>query len=79
MRLLFFRRALLLPSRYLAKKTVLMEQRKADPRSAPEPDVAFPTRNKCEVPTRTPLSGAVRGVPPQGLDKNELPLFELGL
>lgn len=53
-----------------------MEQRKADPGPAPEPDVAFPSHKKYEVPIWIPLSGAVRGVPPWGLDKNQLPLFE---
>lgn len=40
-----------------------MEQGKADPGSAPEPDVAFPSHKKCEELIWTPLSGAVRGAP----------------
>lgn len=40
-----------------------MEQRKADPGSAPEPDVAFPRHKKYEVLIWTPFSGAVRDAP----------------
>ena len=65
---------------------VLMEEKGSpnglysDPRSAPEPDVPFPTHDKCEVSAWSPSSGLwgerVRaGCSSWGLGKTELPSF----